>query len=662
MAARTTQLGALVTGRRYLLLTVAATGIAAAGAAQRLRELPPSDSLASAAQLFATELMSSCISAMIVLHFVLVAMYHVFLLLARASLGALRPLELQQTKETLIPFVLLRCQLLVSTMEPSAHAQRAELALLVVWLAALAVLRALLALTQLRFQHLLTRPMTQLRDLQLLGVVLGVVIALNLGLAATCSRLGLFFEKIVHVPWFEASLMLLKTLELGVQVGFHSLDVSAASYSEQDEEAGSGYSENSEFHLLLLQTVLCGCYLVQLVLYYLYVISVDQFRVSLFDLILILNVKNATVRLLEKVKRVKLYHQVVLDLDHLFPDATSDELASVADDVCAICLKSMSSQAKKLRCGHLFHRLCLRQCLQKASVGDALAGLDPLTRMANGLGMEGPLPPGVVAATGGGSAGSTSMRCPICRKQVCGGKSEDISAQPEHRPHQPEAEVDDRQAGVQQQQIVNANNAPDAPQAQAAPGANAPAPEEVLRFSTAFLSRWVPFPNFSFEIVRHRGERNFEVTQEMLQQIWEVFPQYTLEEIHADLSRTRSVERTMERILNGRLDEQRIALEQRDTDRTDMAANGVLGDAVIDLGEDFRWSLSTLASALWGSNLPTQTPAPTPVPAAESATAIPSRDDRDAPAFEENEAQAHREMGAEPLLRRLERWRGQRPA
>lgn len=70
-AARTTQLGALVTGRRYLLLTVAATGIAAAGAAQRLREMPPSDSLPSAALLFATELMSSRISAVVRSHRVL---------------------------------------------------------------------------------------------------------------------------------------------------------------------------------------------------------------------------------------------------------------------------------------------------------------------------------------------------------------------------------------------------------------------------------------------------------------------------------------------------------------------------------------------------------------------------------------------------------------
>ncbi|CEG37256.1 zinc finger partial [Plasmopara halstedii] len=592
-SARAAQLAALVTGRRYRLLTITATGIAVASAAQRLQELPPSESFASSMQLFVAELMSSRISAMIVLHCFVMAMYHLFLLLAHVAVGKLRPLELQQTKETLIPFVLLRCQLLVSTLEPSAEGRRMEIGLLVVWLTSLAVLRALLALTQARFQHLVTRPLTQLRDLHSLGVILSGIVILNIGLAATWSRLGLFSDRIVHVPWFEASLMMLKTVELGVQVGYQSLDVRAAYLSEEDEAHSP---ENSEFHLLLLQTMLCGCYLVQLVLYYLYVISVDQFRVSLFDLILILNVKNATMRLLDKVKRVKLYHQVVLDLDHLFPDATSDELKSVADDVCAICLKSMSTSAKKLHCGHLFHQLCLRQCLQRASVSDVLTGMDPLTRMANGLSLERP-----EVAVAIGTSSSTSLRCPICRKQVCGGKGNEPDSLSRDETHS-----NRRDTGTRELQGNLSNQ--DAVQPHPVVGPGAVAPVEVLRFSTAFLSRWVPFPNFSFEIVRHRNsERNFEVTQDMLQRIWEVFPQYTRDEICADLMRTRSVERTMERILNGHLDEQRLAMGLNNNDDPDMDASGLLGDAMIDLGEDFRWSLSTLASAMWGTNQPSQT-------------------------------------------------------
>lgn len=621
--ARAAKLGALVTGRRYQLVTVAATGIAVAVAAQRQWKLPPSASLASSVQFFFLELMSSRISAMIMLHFFLVAMYHAFLLLARVALGTLRPPELQQTKETLIPFILLRCQLLVSTMEPIVEGQRTELGLLVVWLVTLAVLRALLALTQARFQHLMTRPMTQLRDLQRLGVVLGGVTVLNFGLAASCSRLIFFPERIVHVPWFEASLMLLNTLDLGVQVGFQGLDVRAASLLKEETQ----FPENSEFYLLLLQTVLCGCYLVQLVLYYLYVISVDHFRVSLFDLILILNVKNATMRLLDKAKRVKLYHQVVLDLDHLFPNATSNDLESVADDVCAICLNPMSTQAKKLHCGHLFHRSCLRQCLQKASVSDTFAGV---TRVANGPSLE---RRGVADAIG--TSSSTSLRCPICRKQVCGDKLGNlISTEHEgNRSRQSEVEGGEtRENGDNQLAVANL-------QPRLVADTGEAAPEEVLRFSTAFLSRWVPFPSISFEIVRHRGnDRNFEVTQAMLQRIWEVFPQYTLDEIRADLMRTRSVERTMERILNGRLEEQRLAMELHNTNRADIDASGVIDDAVIDLGEDFRWSLSALASALLGTDLSNQTNAPV---APNLARVSRARDDLEgtanAPATGENQ-------------------------
>ncbi|CAI5741458.1 unnamed protein product [Hyaloperonospora brassicae] len=574
--ARLVQLGEVVTGRRYVLLTAAATGIAMASAVQRLRPLSSIDSPLSLSTRFAEELMNSRVGAVIMLHFILVILYYAFLLLARAALGTLQPMELQQTKETLVPFVLLRCQLLLSTMEFTAPGQGIEIARLVSWLAVLVVLRALLALTQIRFQHLLTRPMTRVRDLQRLGAVLGLVIVLNLGLLAACTRFGLFWEKIVYVPWFEASLMLLRTLELGLQVGFHSLDVSGAAVAD-DGVSALGWWENREFYLLLLQTVLCGCYLVQLVAYYLYVVSVDQFRVSLFDLVLVLNVKNATVRLLEKVKHVKLYHRVVLDLDHLFPDATSEELKSVADDVCAICLKSMSSHAKKLDCGHLFHRLCLRQCLQKASESDALVGLNPLTRMLNGLGMESPFP----QVAGTRSSGSPLMRCPICRKQVCGGQCDKMTCSPPgESSRQLEGETEElREAGQPQHELATTDTAQDDVHDHVVAGDDGGASEEVIRFSTAFLSRWVPFPNFSFEIVRHR---NVELTEEMLQQIWEVFPQYTLEEIRADVAQTRSVERTMERILHGHLDEQRIAMEQQNFDRADMDANELFGGALVD--------------------------------------------------------------------------------
>lgn len=106
----------------------------------------------------------------------------------------------------------------------------------------------------------------------------------------------------------------------------------------------------------------------------------------------------------------------------------------------------------------------------------------------------------------------------------------------------------------------------------------------------------MPFPNFSFEIVRHHGASGatpFTVTPEMVQHVWEVFPQYSVESIHADLLQTRSPERTIERILSGQFDATRTVRERGGSDVDDLA----LG--LDDVDDDLRTSVSTLWSSLW---------------------------------------------------------------
>jgi hypothetical protein len=129
-----------------------------------------------------------------------------------------------------------------------------------------------------------------------------------------------------------------------------------------------------------------------------------------------------------------------------------------------------------------------------------------------------------------------------------------------------------------------------------------PETEEVIRFSTEFLSRWVPFPNFSFEIVRHRDGANgaggsgggFVVAPEMVQQVWEVFPQYSAESIRDDLMHTRSPERTIERILSGSFE------TRRPQDAADRGGDmGEIAQAIEDIDEELRWNVSTLWSNLW---------------------------------------------------------------
>lgn len=326
-----------------------------------------------------------------------------------------------------------------------------------------------------------------MKDLHRLALALGIVIALDFLMATLCSLVSVFSQLVVHFAWFEAALLLIKTLQLGTKVAFHVFDIG------NSIEFGS---EKGEFYLLVLQTTLSGCYLVQLVFYYLYIISVDQFRVSFLDFILIINVKNATVQLLENLKKVKMYHQVVMDLDQLFPDATKAELAAVSDDVCVICLKPMDTQAKKLHCGHLFHRFCLRQCLQKASVGDAFNnGMDGggVNRVANGLGID----TGNAART---QANST-LRCPICRKHVHSGKPDALTteAQPA-QPVAPAAADDDLARG---DGLLHENeDVADGVQAREIAAATDSETEEVIRFSSKYwisvLSVWCEASDIMF--------------------------------------------------------------------------------------------------------------------------------------------------------------------
>lgn len=313
--------------------------------------------------------------------------------------------------------------------------------------------------------------MAQLRDLHRLALALVLIVALDALVAGVCSRVSVLSPLVVHFAWFEASLLLLKTLQLGTKVAFHTLDVG--------NSAAVG-AETSEFYLLVLQTALSAAYLVQLVVYYLYIIGVDQFRVSFLDFLLILNVKNATVQLLEHVRKVQLYHRVVLDLDALFPDATQRELDAVADDVCVICLKPMATQAKKLQCGHLFHRFCLRQCLQRASVGDAFATADAPPATRNGGG-------DLDTASRARPARST-LRCPICRKHVHASKAD---AAMDHAPVAQAAGLPDA-VPVERDALVRTDSVGDVAEDAARIAENAvatgveaePEMEEVMRFSS----------------------------------------------------------------------------------------------------------------------------------------------------------------------------------
>jgi len=62
---------------------------------------------------------------------------------------------------------------------------------------------------------------------------------------------------------------------------------------------------------------------------------------------------------------VVLSRRAIHNMNTLYPDATAEELAET-DNVCIICREEMvAPSAKKLPCGHIFHRNCLRSWFQR---------------------------------------------------------------------------------------------------------------------------------------------------------------------------------------------------------------------------------------------------------------------------------------------------------
>ncbi|KAJ9450084.1 ERAD-associated E3 ubiquitin-protein ligase HRD1B [Diplonema papillatum] len=58
------------------------------------------------------------------------------------------------------------------------------------------------------------------------------------------------------------------------------------------------------------------------------------------------------------------YRRLALHLDTNFPNASEDDLSN--EPICSICFDDLlAGDAKKLACGHIFHRHCLRQWLER---------------------------------------------------------------------------------------------------------------------------------------------------------------------------------------------------------------------------------------------------------------------------------------------------------
>ncbi|KAL8566315.1 hypothetical protein ACOMHN_050433 [Nucella lapillus] len=212
---------------------------------------------------------------------------------------------------------------------------------------------------------------------------------------------------------------------------------------------------------------------------------------SMASLVICMQLRYLFYEFQRRIKRHKNYRRVVRNMQARFPMATQEDLELNADE-CAICWESMEA-ARKLPCGHLFHNSCLRSWLEQ------------------------------------------DTSCPTCRQSLS------------ERPATPNPDTGP------------ANTAPGdtANMAQAAAAGNQGTTNHFFHFDASRYVSWLP--SFSVEVTHTSllpGQQIHLQTSQldsMLRQVQTMFPNFPQQVIIDDLRQTRSVEVTIDNILENRL-------------------------------------------------------------------------------------------------------------
>ncbi|XP_071492832.1 E3 ubiquitin-protein ligase AMFR-like [Diadema antillarum] len=216
---------------------------------------------------------------------------------------------------------------------------------------------------------------------------------------------------------------------------------------------------------------------------------------SMASLLICMQLRHLYYEIQRRVQRHRNYRRVLVNMEARFPRATEEELVANNDD-CAICWEEMRG-ARKLPCNHFFHDSCLRSWLEHET------------------------------------------SCPTCRQSL------NIQTTPS-RPSP--------------QRMPNRPLGPGANPAMMGGAEARPNPPVNLRnhffhFDGSRIFSWLP--SFSVEVTHAHmmGNQTAHTSQldNMARQVAQMFPNVPYNSILADLRITRSIELTVDNILDGRV-------------------------------------------------------------------------------------------------------------
>lgn len=403
-------------------------------------------------------------------------------------------------RERLGGYLLFKLLLITAVVEPDVL----DLLILLTWYTLLAFLRSLSYLAGITTSHTAASGQSPHRGvLKLLVVVLicdicaattcaalfhgagiGMVLLLNCDCVLlsldVCTHLARFTQQILnekheqymaYLEWSQIQLHEQFRNVDGDEYDSHDLDEEFREQARRiDHEMESKESTNTTRLAAIdyLAFILELFSLSVTIIHFLHVWVLHGLTFNLVDGVLALHLHSAISAFGKKIHERRNHNRIAKELDTFFRDATDMELekASIAGDVCCICLGTMSmGNVKKVGCGHLYHTHCLREVVERAHSFEA-------------------------------------ARCPLCRASVVDGKQ-----YPESNNVGPGFPLN---FGGNNNVPANENEGNNDANDNQVETVRAPVPNlgqqnerALFRLSTEGLfPQWLPIPQFSFEVVR----------------------------------------------------------------------------------------------------------------------------------------------------------------
>ncbi|KAI8873960.1 hypothetical protein GQ42DRAFT_113769, partial [Ramicandelaber brevisporus] len=263
--------------------------------------------------------------------------------ITRFVYGPLRRIEIQNTYDRLLNYVLFKLVFVGAIMKPHWE----ELFIWVAWYALAGAARILVMIARDRLDHAVLSADTQVEPQHVRAAIfLGIVGVATLEATFLCKSIA---PDMFWMLAFESATLFIETVHAGVKYGVALIEASGwqpLSYLTDFFAA--------EVSVLLLTLI-----------HYFHIAYLHRFSLSVVDVILGLNVRSVLLNLMKRISAMLRHRSVAFSLDMRFPDASKSQLADHNDD-CAICRDTMF-QAKVLPCGHLFHAGCIASWLDQHS-------------------------------------------------------------------------------------------------------------------------------------------------------------------------------------------------------------------------------------------------------------------------------------------------------